>query len=701
MGQAALRAPWGQIRDGEPKALAPRWRGLFARGIPLLLLFLSPSPSLAQEWNSSRTLQLLKEARVLRQSHVRDPDFHSYSSQARGYVHFFLDREDTGERILVKTDQIALEVYWQAPNQTRQRIVGLRDEKSLPTNIHYHLDHLTVVQDEFGDRIRIGDGDEVEAVLHPVAPGAEDFYDFLLADSITLTLQGVPEAIRVYEVLVRPKDPDLPGFIGSVFLDRATRAIVRMSFTFTPVSYVDSYLDYIRISLENGLWNGRYWLPYRQQLEIRREIPWLDIPAGSVIKAWFEVRDYEINPTLPGILFRGPTVTALPEEARRAFPFEDSLHAHLDTEGLLPPPEMEEIRSMALELAGQRYLSGLRKLRLHLPKPLISSGLRYNRAEGLFLGGGFSYGIHPSLSLAAHAGFAFGRERPAGQATFTGGEKAPLTGISAFLNQPRDLEPSPAISGALNTLSALTRHQDYQDIFFSTGFRAFHEWKSEGGGSLALLSRWEDHRTARNVASSDPLHPEFRPVLGAEKGLWRSLEARAMPATSRTGLTLQVRGLLGDFEDRTFGRLAGGVDFHRRWLTRGVDFQGSLNGATLFGDPPRQALFFLGGRETVPGYPFRSQVGDRYWLLRVQGARDLMAPWLRLRVFGAAGGTGYGGKPLPEPWPQNPTDSFLLSAGFGLGLGWDILHLDLARGLREGGEWELILSVNHAFWAWL
>jgi hypothetical protein len=683
------------------------WEGgasFFDPAIPvlaLLLTLLAPFPSLAQEWNAPGTLQLIEEARVRRHSGLQDPDFQSYSSQARGYVHFFLDREDTGERILVKTDQIALEVYWQAPNRTRQRIVGLRDEKSLPTNINYHLDHLTVVQDEFGDRIRIGDGDEVEAVLHPAAPGAEDFYDFLLSDSITLTLQGAPEAIRVYEILVRPKDPELPAFIGSVFLDRASKAIVRMNFTFTPVSYVDSYLDHIQISLENGLWNGQYWLPYRQQLEIRREVPWLDIPAGSVIKGWFEVRDYEINPPLSEALFRGPAVTILPEEARRAFPFEDSLHAHLDTEGFLPPPEMGEIRSMALELASAQRLSGLGGLRLHLPEPIISSGLRFNRAEGLFLGGGFSYGLHPSLSMAAHGGFSFGRERPAGRLTFTGGERAPATGITGFLNQPRDLGPTQAISGAMNTLAAVVWDQDYQDLFFSSGVQAFHQLASKGRASLDLLARWEDHGTARDVVSSDPLQPRFRPVLETEEGLWRSVEASATAASPWKALSLHGVGLLGRFDDRTFGHFSGSLDLHRRWLTQGVELRGTLQGGALIGDAPRQALFLLGGRETVPGYPFRSRVGNGYWLLKAQGSRDLMAPWIRLRAFGAAGGTHSSGEILPEGWPQDQTNSFLLSGGLGLGLGWDVLRLDLARGLTEGGEWELILSLNHAFWAWL
>ena len=81
-----------------------------------------------------------------------------------------------------------------------------------------------------------------------------------------------------------------------MYLDRATAAIVRMSFTFTPASYVDSYLDYIRISLDNSLWMGRYWLPYRQEVELRREMPILDFMAGSIIRGRFEIGDYEFNP---------------------------------------------------------------------------------------------------------------------------------------------------------------------------------------------------------------------------------------------------------------------------------------------------------------------------------------------------------------------------------------------------------------------
>jgi hypothetical protein len=659
------------------------------------------TPVHAQSWNSPRALELIGSARALRHTTVQDPAFHSYSCQARGYVHFFLDREDTGERILVKTDQIALEVYWAAPDRFKQRIVGLRDEKSLPTNIRYHLDHLVVVQDDFGDRIRIGDGDEVEAVLHPVAPSSEAFYDFLLADSVTLTLPGDQESVRVYEIRVRPKNFDVPGFVGSVFLDRETAAIVRMSFTFTPASYVDSYLDHIQISLENGRWLGKYWLPYRQQLEIRREVPYLDIPAGSIIKGWFEIRHYEINPPLPVTLFSGPRISAVPEEQRKAFPFEEGLHEHLDTEGLSPPPEMKEIRRLALSIAKDHYLTGLGGFRLHLPQPMVSSGLRFNRAEGVFLGGGFSYGFNPSLTMAVYGGVSLGRERPEAEIALTGGERYRTTRLAGFLSQPRDLGPRPGTSGLLNSLAALSLDRDYQDLFFATGVGAFQSWTVGSGAEVGVEGRWEVHRPAHDEVSSDPMNPRFRPVIPTERGTWRSVALSVTAPTPWQSLTTGWQALAGRFEDRSSGELRGEVTFERSSLARHFDFVSTLGGGVLLGDPPLQNRYFLGGRETIPGYEFRSLSGDRFWLLRAEAARDLVAPWVRLRISAAIGGVRFGDEPAESNGGLKNGPATLTSGGLGLGFFWDILHLDLARGLSEGGGWELAMSVNHAFWPWL
>ncbi len=687
--------------------------GFILGRLPLLLMGLSLAGSLlplgpisAQEpaWNDGRVLEMVEDARTLRQRTVQDSTLRSYSSQARGYVYFFLDREDTNERILVKADQIAIEAFWKAPNLTKQRIVGLRDEKSLPTNIHYHLDHLVVVQDEFGDRIRIGDGDEVEAVVHPAAPASAAWYDFLLVDSVTLSLPASGDTVRVYEVQVRPKNFELPGFVGSLFLDRDSRAIVRMSFTFTPASYVDPYLDHISISLENGLWLGKHWLPFRQQLEIRREVPYLDLPAGSIIRGWFEIRDYEINPQLPDALFAGSPVTTRSVEARRAFPFEEDLHAQLEREGmegLRPPPDIEEIQGLALSIAKDHYLSGVGGTRLFLPSPALSSALRYNRSEGLFLGAGISQELHPSLTLAVHAGFSFGRERPAFLARLTGGNRFPRSGVEGFVSQPRDLGPLPGSSGVVNTLAAVTRNKDYTDHVFVSGVRAFHSWSPREGWRLGLQGSWEQHREGRDVVSTDQENPEFRSVLPIEEGTQTSLALDVLKDLSISGLQAQGEATVSRFQDRNVASVGGGLSYRHRWLDRGPEIRGDARGGALFGDPPLQSFYYLGGRGTVPGYSFRSQMGDWYWLLRGEGSIPLLHPWVRLRVLAAAGQVGHGDSGLPDTGTEGESPSALISAGLGLAFGWDLIRVDMVRGFTKTGTWEFVLSVNPDFWPWL
>jgi hypothetical protein len=475
-----------------------------------------------------------------------------------------------------------------------------------------------------------------------------------------------------------------------------------MDFTFTPASYEDPYLDDIRISLENGLWLGRHWLPYRQQLEIRREVPFLDIPAGSVIRGWFEIGDYEINPELPPDLFQGRTITFLPESARKSYPFEEGIHAHLEEEGLEPSPAIDEIRARAAALARDHYLSGLRRFRLHLPAPMISSVLRYNRAEGLYVGGGVSYGLSPSLGVEALAGYPFGRERPSFRLSLYGGNRGPGTGLAGYLNHPRDLGPVKGMSGVLNTLSALALEDDYRDLYFTSGARFLHTHSLSEDGNVEVRVRWEEHRSAEDVVSQGDDPSGFRPVLPTEEGRWASVAASAELSPSRGILSLGAEALLGRFEDRTFASLGGEAGAERQWLDRGIAIEGRLRGATLLGDaPPRQALFLLGGRQTLPGHPYRSRVGDAFWLLTAEGSREVLSPWARLRVFGAAGGTHFGGGPLPTPWPGKAAPSTLVSLGAGLELGWDVLRLDLARGVGGEGGWQLLLSVSHEFWPWL
>src|SRR5690606_15426887 len=125
------------------------------------------------------------------------------------------------------------------------------------------------------------------------------------------------------------------------------------------------------------------------------EVPLLDVRAGSVIRGRFEIRDYEFNVDLPPNTFAGRPVTSVSLSERRAFPFEEGLMDGLEGENLAPTPSLEEVRAQVQEVVEDRYLTGLAPLRVHFST--ISDAFRHNRAEGLFLGGGFAFRPTPAL----------------------------------------------------------------------------------------------------------------------------------------------------------------------------------------------------------------------------------------------------------------------------------------------------------------
>jgi hypothetical protein len=615
-----------------------------------------------------------------------DSAFYAYQAEARGYVYFFIDRPDSDERTLVKADQIALEIYWRAPSWTKQRIVGLRDQKVLPTNIRYHLDHLTVVQDDFDETIRLGDGDEVSAVLHPMAPAGSEVYDFRLADSLSLRYGGGASEVRVYEVTVRPKDPGQPGYVGSVYLDRSTAAIVRMAFTFTPASYVDPHLDYIRIALDNSLWEEKYWLPYRQEIQLRRELPMLDFLAGSIIQGRFEIGGYEFNPDLPDILFRGRGVSALPEPQRRAFAFERGLFDDLQEEGLAPSPSLQEIQAEARRILTDRALSGLAPLRLHFGS--FSDGIRHNRAEGLFVGGGIQARPLPGAVVRVSGGYAFGATRPSASLSVTVEQGSVIPVLELQWDGLRDAGPLPAAAPVISTLGSLLFQEDYLDPYRSRGLRLTLRSPDPGDGPSATF-RMERHRSAERVLSDS-----FRLVRPVEEGVLGAVSLAAP-------FDLEAEGSVGRLDSRTFAssRIAA------RWASpsHGSAWKTSLDvtAGAATNDTPVQELYHLGGRGTLPGHAFRSFTGNTFFLTRLEGTRALFRPWAGLRAFAAVGATGLSSRiSLPPGWDSRGSRSLRASVGAGLSMGWDVLRLDLAHGFPDG-TWELVFSVDRQFHAWL
>lgn len=659
-------------------------------------------------WNGARALSLMELARHRRMLPQADTALDNYEGRAEGLVYFYLDRRDVDERVLIRTDQVALEVYWAQPDQGRQRIVGLRDESSLPNRMHYHLDHLTVVQNGFGDVMRMGDGDEVRDVPHPAAPGSGAIYDFRLADSLTLQLPGAPEPIKAYRIEVRPKEPDQPAFVGALYVDHAGGDIVRMTFTFTPVSYVDPRLDYINVSLDNSLWRGRYWLPYEQAVEIRRQVPQLDFVVSSVIQARFRVTDYEFNVELPDNLFWGYRVVTVPLEQRKAYEFDRAIYDDLHDAGLAPPPELQDIRATAARLIRDQTLSGLPRLRLSLPN--ASAAFRYNRAEGVYIGWGSSFRPADAWRVEAVAGYAFGASHaPLRLGIVRDPGPGWRTRLDAYHRRVCDIGIRPGAAGAFNTVAA-ARGDDYLDPYYASGVTVSFERPVGTRSRIGLEVAFEEHRNASLEATTPPLGDgAFRPVREVANGTaftgrisvdWPAVETTRLSFGG--GFSIEAGLFESEFYASPVIRLdatRGSAD-RRALVTAGV-----IAGAVL-GSPAPQHLFLAGGRQTMPGYAYRSFAGDAFAIVRLEAARDLFFPFVRARLAATGGWTDTVGHDptfgqetrVPASWATTPTDGLRTSIGAGLGLGWDMLRLDLVRGLDRGGEWQFLVSIDPRFW---
>ena len=164
-------------RGSGPAPFRSRAVPALRRLAPAVLLLLIAVPSAAQQWNSPRVLSLVQRATERREAQLSDTGLVEYQAVAKGYLTFLVQLGQgypTPPKI-VRTDQLALQVYWRSPDLSKQRIIGRRDTTLLPTDINYHRDHLGIIQNNFPDIIRLGEGDEVRDCPHPLSPiGLED-----------------------------------------------------------------------------------------------------------------------------------------------------------------------------------------------------------------------------------------------------------------------------------------------------------------------------------------------------------------------------------------------------------------------------------------------------------------------------------------------------------------------------------------------
>jgi hypothetical protein len=688
------------------------------------------SPAAAQTWNDSRTLALVTGAAKRRAEQLADTGLVDYRATAHGYV-TFLAQLGEGLRTppkVIKADELALEVYWHAPNLSKQRIVGRRDTLLLPTDIAYHRDHLGIVQNNFPNIIRIGDGDEVADVPHPLSPAGLGQYDFALSDSFAIGAGS--QRIRVYEIKVRPKDDRKPRIVGALYMDASGGQVVRMNFGFTRAAFLDNSLEQLSIVLENRLVGGRFWLPSRQQIEIERRGTWLDYPVRGIIRGRWEIGDYQFNTSIPTQLFAGPEIVqATPQE----------LHAYHWTGRVLdslPPdvravsePDIARVQLEVRQLVRAQALARAQAATLSARN--LSDFVRFDRAEGLAFGTGLSKQFGAGVVASVRARYGAADKLVKGDAEF-GVARADGSSIRAFASRDyRELGDVAERSMAVNSLAAQEFASDYTDPYLvrAAGLKA--EARSLLGLDATVTGalEWQSPVSVRATSVTGTFQPTV-PVadqhvlrwaldLDRPPSLWMFGTELTMHAQARLvvpqGPRVPEPGPLfaGDLGSTLRGSLVAQLErpFGETRLVTSATVAG-VGGQNTDLAPQRTELVYLGGPVSAPGYNFHSLVSDagatahlewqlpapfipfslgRFGHVPSQGA---IAPYAHFALLGEQPGVCVS---VTARCPSSPQLYPALGAAYLLP--FNVLRIDVARGVARGGRWTFGVDVSREFWS--
>jgi hypothetical protein len=503
-----------------------------------------------------------------------------------------------------------------------------------------------------------------------------------------------------------------------------------MNFGFTRAAFLDQALEQLTVVLENRLVSGRFWLPSNQQIEIERTGSWMDYPVRGIIRGRWEIGDYQINSPVSPALFTGPEIVqASPAELKRYKWTGQVLDSLPPDVRAVEEPDIQRVQAEVHALVRGQALARAEKATLAARN--LSDLARVDRAEGLAVGGGVSKALGSGLSGAVRARCGVDDHLAKGAVTLTASRGS---GASARLFASRDFRDVGDLaerSTAVNSVAAQEFGSDYTDPYlvravgaaveggpilgFSPRFTASYEWESP----VAVRARSVTGSYEPTLSVDDRHASRWLLEVNRAPSLWLAGTELSTHAEVRSRVPYGPAGAASPREATTFrGALSAEIErpFGDQRLVTATTVAGvaAASSAKL----PAQELVYVGGPRSAPGYAYHALASSFAatehveWRLpapfvpfslgrfgRVP-ARGAFAPYVHAAVIGAppaACARGLiGGATAPcSTFPAGVYPS----AGAAYLLPFDVIRLDVARGLARGGRWTFNVDVSREFWS--
>lgn len=605
-------------------------------------------------------------------------------------------------------------------------------------------------------------------LVHPLALGSEAYYTYATGDSLTLTLSD-GKVIRLRELRIEPRRPEWKLSVGSFWFDATTGQLVRAAYRLAvPIDiwtvareearaegqrdpddevpiWVKPLISPMRASLEAvtieyGLFGGRFWLPRTQFAEAFAQVSFMRVPVK--IEERFKYLDVNGVDSMPAVPARprslvdslfpndstpwrelsederkrrnaiigeaarervrqrnarreeecsaSGTYTRL--EGRAEGQLTVATRVPCDSTVLLKAPEFTtSIWDEGEELFGIREREELvRSLGFGLQSgwapqpPILRYGLevtRYNRVEGLATGLGVRQELGQGYSLNGLVRYGFADSKVTGEAGVERSNGRRTWHLNGYHRLMAATDwGSPLTFGS--SLGALLFGVDDGAYYRAGGVELAVEPARGGGSGIRFFA--ERHRAAQRETHASLAYVvndvKFQENIAATPGDFYGAAARFLQSYGLDPMGWRSQVDLraeAAFGDSTYQRIA--ADFSvTRPLGSKVAASISAGAGSVFGEVPIHRRFFIGGAHTVRGQSLDLTGGESYWLAR--GELGLTNLFARPVVFADLGWTG-----PRDMWtkPGRPM------SGLGAGLSFvdGLFRFDLARGVYPRERW--------------
>jgi hypothetical protein len=447
--------------------------------------------------------------------------------------------------------------YWRRGDTLREVIKQKRRTENLPGGFRVAVGGFIV--NFYDDDINFGGF----RFVGPTSPEAFDYYDFKLEK--TRQRDETP----VYTISVMPKSRITPLFRGKLDVIGDTYALIAVDVSPNEAYSIPlvSRLD-LRYTQQFGFYENRYWMPMDIGLTgvVEISVAGFSFPRITVEQASV-IYDFKINRQLPDSIFR----RAHRIELSNAQKFDSLFWAQHD---VLPLTQEEQKAYKVLDstqtLDKQFKPSGpLGDISSPLFRYLGYGRIRYNRAEGLFLGlKGSRDSVIGGVSFLGSAGYGFSDKRgkySLGVARYVDPGRRyrfELEGYRGFSNIPDEEYYDPLVIA----FAAVLDKRDYRDYFYANGWRGSFEGRPLNRLSFRIEYRNEDQRTATNTTdfSIFERRKAFRQNPAIAEGVMRNVKALLRYGDEYVpfGLVTQNSAEL-EVEHSSPGLLASSFDFTR------------------------------------------------------------------------------------------------------------------------------------------